>query len=164
LINLTFKAIGKSVIFSSKNIRQQLESSIERNRFRLFQEFSFNAKISLTLNCWISIFCQSFIAITGYFIDIDWKLNEVLLEFEYMKKDYSGKTFFGVLVSILDSFSIRDRILAVTIDNASNNNTLMGTLNKELRKSVTEVFGTDSILHIPYLTHVIQLAVKVMIG
>jgi hypothetical protein len=36
LINLTFKAIGKSIIFSSKNIRQQLESSIKKDRFRLF--------------------------------------------------------------------------------------------------------------------------------
>jgi hypothetical protein len=91
-------------------------------------------------------------------------LNEILLEFEYVKGDHSGKTFFGVLVSILDSFSIRDRILAVTTDNASNNNTFVGTFNKELRKSVTEVFGIDLIFHIFCLVYVIQLAVKVMMG
>jgi hypothetical protein len=98
--------------------------------------------------------------ITGYFIDINWKLNEMLLKFEYVKENYSGKTLSGVLISVLDNFSIRDRILAVTIDNVSNNNTFVRTLNKEFRKSVTEVFSIDLIFHIPYLTHVIQLTVK----
>jgi hypothetical protein len=103
-------------------------------------------------------------AITGYFINIDWKLNEMLLRFEYMKEDYSGKIFSGVLISILDSFSIRNRILIMTTDNASNNNIFIGILNKEFRKSVTEIFNTDSILHILYLAHIIQLAAKTMMG
>jgi hypothetical protein len=81
-----------------------------------------------------------------------------------MKKDHSDKTFSDVLISILDSFSIRDRILAVTTDNASNNNIFMRILNKELRKSVTEIFNINSILHIPYLAYVIQLAAKIIIG
>jgi hypothetical protein len=81
-----------------------------------------------------------------------------------MKEDYFGKTFSGVLVSVLDSFSIRDRILTMTTDNASNNNTFIRILNKEFRKLVTEIFDTDSILYIPYLTYVIQLAAKIIIG
>jgi hypothetical protein len=103
-------------------------------------------------------------AITGYFIDIDWKLNEILFKFEYMKEDYFDKIFSGVLISMLDNFSIRDRILAVTTDNASNNNMFMGILNKEFRKSVTEIFGIDSIFYILCLVYVIQLTVKVMMG
>jgi hypothetical protein len=101
-------------------------------------------------------------AITGYFINIDWKLNEVLLGFEYVKGDYSGKIFSGVLASMLDSFSIRNRILAVTINNAFNNNTFIGIFNKEFRKSVTEVFDTNLILYIFYLAHVIQLVAKII--
>jgi hypothetical protein len=84
----------------------------------------------------------------------------MLLKFEYIKRNYSGKTFSGVLASILDNFSIRDRILAMIINNVSNNNTFMRTLNKKFRKSVTKIFNTDSILHIPCLTYVIQLAAK----
>jgi hypothetical protein len=52
----------------------------------------------------------------------------------------------------------------VTTDNASNNNTFIGTLNKEFRKSITEIFDTDSILHIPYLAYIIQLAAKIIMG
>jgi hypothetical protein len=54
--------------------------------------------------------------------------------------------------------------LAVTIDNASDNNIFMGTLNKKFQESVTEIFNTDSIFHIFYLIYVIQLAVKIMMG
>jgi hypothetical protein len=91
-------------------------------------------------------------------------LNEVLLEFEYIKGDHSGKTFFGILISILDNFSIRDRILVVTINNVSNNNTFIRILNKKFRKLVTEIFNTDSIFHILYLAYIIQLAVKIIMG
>jgi hypothetical protein len=80
-----------------------------------------------------------------------------------MKENHFDKTFSGVLTSILISFSIRDRILAITTDNASNNNTLIRILNKKFRKSITENFNTDSILHILYLTYIIQLAVKTII-
>jgi hypothetical protein len=88
----------------------------------------------------------------------------MLLEFEYVKGDHFGKIFSGVLILILDSFSIRDRILVVTIDNAFNNNIFIGIFNKELRKSVTEIFSTDLIFHIFYLAYIIQLAVKIMMG
>jgi hypothetical protein len=40
----------------------------------------------------------------------------------------------------------------------------MGILNKEFRKSITEIFDTDLILHIPYLAHIIQLTAKTMMG
>jgi hypothetical protein len=88
----------------------------------------------------------------------------VLLEFEYVKGNYSDKTFSGVLASILDNFSIRNRILAVTIDNASNNNIFVGIFNKKFRKSVTEIFNINLIFHVFCLIHIIQLAVKIMMG
>jgi hypothetical protein len=53
-------------------------------------------------------------------------------------------------------------VLLITIDNASNNNTLLNVLNQELKKSVNEIFSTD-IIRIPCLAHVIQLCVKILI-
>ena len=53
-------------------------------------------------------------------------------------------------------------MLSITIDNASNNNTLLNALNQELKKSVNEIFSTD-IIRILCLVHVIQLYVKVLI-
>jgi hypothetical protein len=54
--------------------------------------------------------------------------------------------------------------IAVTINNAFNNNTLIENLNQEFRKSVTEVFGGNPVVYVPYLVYVIQLAAKIMMG
>jgi hypothetical protein len=88
----------------------------------------------------------------------------MLLKFKYIKEYHIVKILSGILITVLNNFNIRDRILAVTIDNVSNNNTLIRILNKKLRKSVTEIFNINLIFHILYLAHIIQLAVKIMIG
>jgi hypothetical protein len=62
-----------------------------------------------------------------------------------MKNSHAGKTLSNILVSILQYYNIRDRVLLITIDNASNNNTLLNALNQKLKKSVNEIFSTDII-------------------
>jgi hypothetical protein len=79
-----------------------------------------------------------------------------------MKGEYSGKTFSNILMPILDDFDIRNLILAITINNASNNNILVKNLNHEFRKSVTEIFSENSVIHISYLAYIIQLTAKIM--
>jgi hypothetical protein len=81
-----------------------------------------------------------------------------------VKEEYFGKTLFNILARILNNFNIRNRILAVTINNAFNNNTFMENLNQKFRKSITEIFGGNSVVHIPYLTHIIQLTAKIIMG
>jgi hypothetical protein len=81
-----------------------------------------------------------------------------------VKGEYIGKTFSNILTRILDNFNIQNRILAVTINNVFNNNTLVENFNQKFRKSITEVFDGNSVIYIFYLAHVIQLAVKIMMG
>jgi hypothetical protein len=88
----------------------------------------------------------------------------VLLKFEFVKEEYFGKTLSNILARILDNFNIRNRILAITTDNAFNNNKLIENLNQKLRKSITEVFDGNPVVYIFYLAHIIQLAAKAMMG
>jgi hypothetical protein len=81
-----------------------------------------------------------------------------------MKKEYTGKTFSNILARILDNFNIRNRILAITTNNASNNNTFVKNLNQKFRKSVIEIFNRNSVIYIFYLIYVIQLTVKIIMG
>jgi uncharacterized membrane protein len=81
-----------------------------------------------------------------------------------VKENHSSNIFFGVLVSVLDNFSIRNRILVVTIDNVSNNNKFIKFFNQKFRSSITEIFGINLILYIFCLIYVIQLVVKIMMG
>jgi hypothetical protein len=79
-----------------------------------------------------------------------------------VKGSHAGKVFSDIFVFVLQCYNIRDRVLSITIDNASNNNTLLNALNQELKKSVNEIFLID-IIRISCLAHVIQLCVKILI-
>ena len=55
------------------------------------------AKISFALNCWMSPNNLLFMAMTGYYIDQDWKYKEVLLDFEPLTGAHTGKHLAAVL-------------------------------------------------------------------
>ncbi len=79
-----------------------------------------------------------------------------------MNEEYSGRALSHIVINILESFNIRDRVLALIINNASNNLTLLNSFNKSLTKSINNIFVKD-IIRLSYLTHVIQLSVKALI-
>jgi hypothetical protein len=71
-----------------------------------------------------------------------------------VKDSHAGKVFLNILIFILQYYNVRDRVLSIIIDNASNNNTLLNALNQKLKKSVDEIFSTD-IIRVLCLAHVI---------
>ncbi len=78
----------------------------------------------------------------------------MLLRFEFINEEYSGRALSRIVINILEGFNIRDRVLALTTDNASNNLTLLNSLNKLLAKSINNIFVKD-IIRLPYLAHII---------
>jgi hypothetical protein len=116
------------------------------------------AKLSIALDCWTSPFSQAFMAITGYFIDLNWDYREFLLGFEPLEGTHSGENLCSVLLKRLKDHNITHRILAITTDNASNNQTLMDRLNDEI-ETLAEVTGAP-VVRVPCIAHVIQLSLK----
>ncbi len=78
----------------------------------------------------------------------------MLLRFKFINKKYSGRALSHIVINILESFNIRDRVLALIIDNAFNNLTLLNSFNELLVKSINNIFVKD-IICFSYLTHVI---------
>ena len=115
------------------------------------------AKISIALDCWTSPFTQAFMAITGYFIDKDWQYREVLLGFEPLHGTHSGTNLSSVVLDILLQHKIEGRVFAITTDNASNNQTLVDTLQQAISEDIT-------LIRVPCLAHVIQLSLNELLG
>jgi hypothetical protein len=157
LIQMAQSAPSIPDIPSAKTIRRRLQSSVEERQQNILQKLPDNAKLSIALDCWTSPFNQAFMAITGYFIDDDWQYQEVLLGFEPLHGKHSGANLSTVLLAILEKHNILDRVLAVTTDNASNNDTLVSELQKSLSDSTT-------LIRIPCLAHVIQLSLNDLLG
>jgi hypothetical protein len=111
------------------------------------------SKISIALDCWTSPFSQAFLAITGYFIDIDWVYREVLLGFKPLHGAHTGANMSSVLLETLVDHRIQDRVFGITTDNASNNKTLVDSLQQALSDDI-------NLIRSPCLAHVIQLSLN----
>src|SRR4051794_15929978 len=99
-------------------------------------------------------------AINGYFIDKNWQYCKVLLGFELLTGIHSSVNLAQVLETVLHKYNIAHRILAITIDNASNNRMLTQELQQVL---ATGNFKVQS-GHISCFIHIIQLSLKELLG
>lgn len=97
-------------------------------------------------------------AVTGYFLTNDWEYREVLLGFEPLSGTHSGMNLSEVLMNLLQQHKITDWILAITTDNASNNNTLLACTNDAIQS--LELNNRSTIIHVPCIAHVIQLSLQ----
>lgn len=111
-----------------------------------------DAKLSIGLDCWTSPFQQAFMAITGYFVDQHWEYREVLLGFEPLEGTHSGENLALVLSDILQKHQISGRIMALTTDNARNNETMIATIQRG--------YPNNRFIRIPCMAHVIQLSLN----
>jgi hypothetical protein len=141
------------IIQSADTIRRRLSVRVKERQRDTLGLLPEHAKISVALDCWTSPFGQAFMAITGYFIDADWAYREVLLGFKPLHGTHSGANLSAVLMKTLTEHGIVDRVFGLTTDNASNNKTLVDTLQQSLSSDV-------NVIRIPCLAHVIQLSLN----
>jgi hypothetical protein len=71
LIHKAQCAPSPPTIPSADTIRRRLQSQVQKRQQQTLQMLPQNAKISIALDCWTSPFSQAFMAITGYFIDVN---------------------------------------------------------------------------------------------
>ena len=115
---------------------------------KLLQE----SRLSIVLDCWILLFSKAFIAITGYFVDNDWEYCEIFLGFELLYNLYTGNNLSSVVINIFKDYQITDQILSITTDNAMNNNTIINSIQKEIK--IQEIDNTE-IFRILYFVYII---------
>lgn len=154
LLRLTQSAPSLLDFPSAKTAQRRLRSMIKERQQYLLQTVPADPKISIALDCWTSPFQQAFMAVTGYFIDQDWNYREVLLGFEPLHGAHSGTNLSTVLLELFQQYQIMDRVLAITIDNASNNNILMSIIQESAQS--LELGPNTAIIRVPCIAHVIH--------
>jgi hypothetical protein len=147
---------------SSHTVRRRLHELVEERQQSLLQKLPVDGKLSIALDCWTSPFRQAFMAVTGYFIDQDWNYREILLGFEPLHGTHTGCNLGTVLFQLLQKHQIEDRVLTVTTDNASNNSTLLESIQDSLQ--ALELPNQTPILRVPCIAHIIQLSLKELLG
>lgn len=100
-------------------------------------------------------------ALTGYFIDQDWNYHEELLEFEHLHGSHTGSNLSDTVIQILQHHKIADRVLSITTDNATDNNTMMTGIHETAQSLLQS--GT-SIFRVPCINHVTQVSLQELLG
>ncbi|CAG7718885.1 unnamed protein product [Allacma fusca] len=77
-------------------------------------------KIAIITDCWTSKNFVSFHGIIACFISSDWKYEEIMLDFDMIVGHHTGKNLASSLCKVLENYSIIDKVISITCDNASN--------------------------------------------
>ena len=67
-------------------------------------------KISYTIDIWTSPSAKSFLAITAHFMDKEWKLQSILLDFVQIWGSHTGENIKNIFVSCLENFGIQTKV------------------------------------------------------
>lgn len=99
------------------------------------------------------------IAITGYWIDRDFRLHEALLSFEELKGDHDGINIGEAIYTTLDKYNIVEKLFCCTTDNASNNDSALEHLSTLLLRNKGIVWNYEE-QYIRCMNHIINIVIQ----
>jgi hypothetical protein len=113
-------------VYKRSTLKTRIEEMYVFMKNSLIQKLqAIEGKFSLTCDCWTAKNQIPFLAVTIHYIDHDWKLCNSLLTFTALEGQHSEERLAKALFDALVDFQICNKLLAITSDNASNNNTMM---------------------------------------
>ena len=134
-------------------MRALLDKQVRGIQQMLLNGLQPDTKVFFALDAWTSPNNIAFLAITGYYIDHNWKLQEALLGFEHLSGCHTERNMGRLVDDVPIKYNLKERHFAITTDNASN--------NKTLHQHVADICNTlKQGYYVPCPAHIIQLAVK----
>jgi hypothetical protein len=67
-------------------------------------------RISFTTDIWTSVSIKAFLVITVHFIDIEWKLQSIILDFVQIWGSHTGENIQAIFISSLKKFMIQTKV------------------------------------------------------
>jgi hypothetical protein len=151
------------VVPSATTVKRDIMGMFDAEKARmraLLQEVP--GKLSFAVDGWTSPNMKPFLGITAHWTDGDWCLQEVLLDLVPLAGPHSGENLCKAFVDTCTEFGILTKLLAVTTDNATNNDTFLEGLGKACEER--GIRFTDADNHVRCLAHVINLAVQAFLA
>ena len=93
---------------------------------------SIPSKICLTLDLWTSVTSEGYICLTTHYVDENWELKNIILNFCHMPPLHTGTLLSNKILSFLEEWGIEKKIFSITLDNASNNDNCQDFIKKKL--------------------------------
>jgi len=117
---------------------------------------SLEQKFSITTDAWTACTNQAYISITLHWIDKNWDMKHILLDFIPICERHTGIVFAENIFNTLKEYNIEKKILAVTTDNAAN----MITFGQQLKIKLENECNNVEFMHFRCAAHILNLAVQ----
>ncbi|KAK9755641.1 hypothetical protein RND81_01G040400 [Saponaria officinalis] len=110
---------------------------------------------SLTSDCWSSVITDGYISLTAHFIDENWQLQKRVLNFSFLPPPHSGVAMSIKVTGLLREWGIENRIMSITLDNASANDAMVASLKPDLN-----LLSNGDYFHVRCCAHILNLIVQ----
>ncbi|BBN20791.1 hypothetical protein Mp_zg01480 [Marchantia polymorpha subsp. ruderalis] len=142
--------------------RQTLTRSLSDHFERALLQFrstidSIKGAIALTQDCWSSRVMRGYMVITVQWIDEEWKLQSVVLEFRYFPPPHNQHTTSDLILSVVKDYNMWSKIKAIISDSGGEMPPAMVIVRENLNDQYS--LRLEDGFHIRCICHVINRAV-----
>ncbi|GJW52036.1 zinc finger BED domain-containing protein RICESLEEPER 2-like protein [Tanacetum coccineum] len=117
-----------------------------------------NACVNLTTDVWSAPHGVpgSYMCVTAHWIEPGtWQMMKRVISFEEFPSPHTGGALFKMLIKVLTNFNLEDKVMSITLDNASNNTSAMDKLKLKYDSPLGGRF-----YHSRCVAHIINLVVQ----
>ncbi|KAL4279114.1 hypothetical protein GQ457_03G011930 [Hibiscus cannabinus] len=118
---------------------------------------SLNSRISLTIDTWMSGQNLSYMCLTAHFIDDDWNLHKMIINFCPIAGHF-GQLIGRAVEKCLNEWGLKN-IMTVTVDNANSNDLAVDYLRRRLTIWESSLLG-GKYLYMRCASHILNLIVR----
>ncbi|XP_047340261.1 zinc finger BED domain-containing protein RICESLEEPER 2-like [Impatiens glandulifera] len=101
--------------------------------------------------------------ITGHWIDFSWKLQKRVLSFANIPPPRGGLQISDVIFKCMKEWGIENKVVTITVDNASNNDVAIRYMKDTIRRSRT-LPCDGNLFHVRCCAHILNLCVQDGLG
>lgn len=141
-----FHDLGISLPFTSRmTMARRTDQEFSVCREQLIEELEQTCQtISLSLDAWTSKNSKAMLGVIGHWLTADFQYHERVLEFTEIHGIYSGENIAEILHITLAELRIEHKLLTITADNATNNESLLSELYLNLTEKVRDTDAATS--------------------
>jgi hypothetical protein len=125
-MNNSYESIGR------KTIKNECMKVYESEKDLLKKTLRDAESISLTTDLWTSNQNVQYMSLVAHYIDVNWELQCCVLNFVELDPPHTGVVIYQAIFECLVEWNIEDKLITITLDNASNNDTAITNLTSKL--------------------------------
>uniref|UniRef100_J3N7H9 BED-type domain-containing protein n=1 Tax=Oryza brachyantha TaxID=4533 RepID=J3N7H9_ORYBR len=152
-MNSNYELLGRKAI---KNECMKFYESEKKQLRKVLREAE---TISLTTYIWTSNQNLRYMCLVAHYIDVDWVLQCRVLNFVEVDPPHTGIVIAQAIFDCLVDWKIEDKVMTITLDNASNNDTVVSNLKSKLAARKKSQFDPDY-FHVHCAAHIVSLVVN----